>query len=176
MLNGGAVRLTGAMNLASGVLIDVSGASGVIDNPQHGRGSDATVSLASDGGEISLRGGTLASSSIAASLQARAGGPGAAGGRLRIYNPSLAGAGNVPSSNLFDAISLIGANGMNVTASIGAINGGGFSAINISTMLGLMIGSGAVMDVTRLRRSRYLERSLPPIRLPAAKFVPVCCR
>ncbi|KZD24061.1 filamentous haemagglutinin family protein [Tardiphaga robiniae] len=147
VLNGGAIRLTGAMNLASGVLIDVSGASGVIDDPLYRRGGHATISLASDGGEISLQGGTLAPSSIEASLQARAGGPGAAGGRLRIYNPSLAGAGNVPSSNLFDAISLIGANGTNVTASIGAINGGGFSAINLSTMLGLMIGNGAVMDV-----------------------------
>ena len=147
VLNGGSVRLTGAMDLRSGVVIDVSGTSGVIDDPLRARGSFATVSLASDGGEISVRGGTLAPSTIEARLRALAGGTGAAGGRLTIYNPSLAGAANVASTNLIDAIGLIGANGMDMTASIGAISGGGFSAINLSAFLALRIGSGAVLDV-----------------------------
>ncbi|WP_441279283.1 filamentous hemagglutinin family protein [Tardiphaga sp. 172_B4_N1_3] len=147
VLDGGTVSLNGAMTLGSGVLIDVSGTSGVIDDPLRRRGNGATIALASNGGTIALKGGQSASSSIDARLLATSGGQGAASGRLVISNPSFVGsAGNFASSDLFGHVSLIGANGADMTASLDAINGGGFSAISLSALYGLRIGNGAVLD------------------------------
>ncbi|MBB5048281.1 filamentous hemagglutinin family protein [Rhodopseudomonas rhenobacensis] len=91
VLNGGTVSLTGAMALEASVLIDVSGTAGVIDDPQRARGSNATVLLASDGGTISLTGGTSAGSTIDAGLLAKAGGAGASGGTLTLTNGAVLG-------------------------------------------------------------------------------------
>ena len=91
VLNGGTVSLTGAMALDTSVLIDVSGTSGVIDDPQRGRGSNATILLASDGGTITLTGGTSAGSAIDAGMLAKAGGAGASGGTLTLLSGAVSG-------------------------------------------------------------------------------------
>jgi filamentous hemagglutinin family protein len=89
VLDGGSVTLTGAMTLGPDVVIDVSGTSGVIDDPQRPLGSDATLTLASNGGQISLTGGKAATSKIDAQLVGKAGGAGASGGTLSIASTPL---------------------------------------------------------------------------------------
>ncbi|WP_130230587.1 filamentous hemagglutinin N-terminal domain-containing protein, partial [Bradyrhizobium sp. Leo121] len=86
VLDGGTVSLSGGLMLDSSAVIDVSGTSGVIDDPMRPRGSDATLPLASDGGRITLTSGGLAGSTIDAKIIARAGGAGASGGTLNILD------------------------------------------------------------------------------------------
>ncbi len=89
VLDGGTVDLSGNLTLDASALIDVSGTSGVIDDPQRPRGSDATLHLVSDGGRINLRSGGRAASTIDARMIARAGGAGASGGTLNIVDPGV---------------------------------------------------------------------------------------
>ncbi len=89
VLDGGSVNLNGNLTLDASALIDVSGTSGVIDDPQRLRGSDATLHLVSDGGRINLTNGGRAESKIDARMIARAGGAGASGGTLNIVDPGV---------------------------------------------------------------------------------------
>lgn len=98
VLDGGSVSLSGGLTLDPSAVIDVSGTSGVIDDPQRARGSDATLLLASDGGRITLTSGGLAGSTIDAKMIARAGGAGASGGTLNIVDPG------VPSGSVQNAL------------------------------------------------------------------------
>lgn len=83
VLNGGSVSLEAdtALNLAQSAVIDVSGASGVID-VANGRTVSA-LTLASDGGAISLSGPGI----VQGRLLASAGGPGGKGGTLSLQGP-----------------------------------------------------------------------------------------
>ncbi|WPO40327.1 filamentous haemagglutinin family protein [Tardiphaga sp. 42S5] len=89
VLDGGSVSLKGGLTLDPSALVDVSGTSGVIDDPQRARDSDATLLLTSDGGEITLTSGGIGGSKIDARLIARAGGAGGSGGRLNIVDPGV---------------------------------------------------------------------------------------
>jgi filamentous hemagglutinin len=85
VLGGGAVNISGNINLTAGALIDVSGTSGTIDVIDRARKSPfgrsyRPLTIASDGGTITLGGTGL----IASTLVANAGGQGAAGGSLRL--------------------------------------------------------------------------------------------
>ena len=95
---GGTIALDSVgLMLDAGSLIDVSGASGEIDVPRGGlSGREATtIRLASDGGSISIKGfGT-----VAGTLSAHAGGPGAAGGSVRFEVPG--GSGGVSPREMF---------------------------------------------------------------------------
>ena len=148
VLDGGTISLQGAMDLASGAVIDVSGAAGVIDDPLRRRGSSVSIALASNGGTIELRGGQLSGSSIYADLRAYGGGGNAAGGQLIIHNPSfIGGVGNSGPSDMSGLIRLVGGGGIDIKAPISIINSGGFSAIDLSALYGLRIGNGGVIDV-----------------------------
>jgi filamentous hemagglutinin len=82
VLGGGAISLSGVMKLTAGSVVDVSGTSGDIDV---GSGLHwSPIQLFSDGGAITLTNGTWSPSFVDATLLARAGGPGAAGGSLTI--------------------------------------------------------------------------------------------
>jgi filamentous hemagglutinin len=115
VLDGGSVTLTGAMTLGPDVVIDVSGTSGVIDDPQRPRGSDATVTLASNGGVVSLTGGKSATSTVDARIFAKAGGAGASGGTLSIASLPLVlseGSSQNPlTTNFFGYFKEVGAGG-----------------------------------------------------------------
>ena len=89
VLGGGSVSLKGGLTLDPSALIDVSGTSGVIDDPQRARDSEATLLLASDGGQITFESGGFGGSKIDARLIARAGGVGASGGTLSILDPGV---------------------------------------------------------------------------------------
>lgn len=96
VLPGGSVSLSGALTLAAGSLIDVSGASGEIDDPQGRQGG--RVTLASNGGAISLEGSGL----VEATLVASAGGPGASGGSISFT--TAASEAGAPRQLLLDSI------------------------------------------------------------------------
>jgi hypothetical protein len=148
VLDGGTISLQGAMSLAPGAVIDVSGTVGTIDNMQRRRGNSAPVALASNGGTIELRGGRLGGSSIDARLLAAGGGGNAAGGKLAIYNMSfLGGVVGAAPSDLTGIVNLVGAGGIDIKTSVDVLNSGGFSAIDLSAMYGLRIGNGAIIDV-----------------------------
>ena len=100
VLSGGVVDIRAAdVQLAAGSLIDVSGASGEIEQAQaggaFGRVSYKKLGLASDGGAINIRGEGL----VASTLVGKAGGTGAQGGSVLIQQVA-AGA----STNLADKL------------------------------------------------------------------------
>ncbi|MNR77986.1 Heme/hemopexin-binding protein precursor [compost metagenome] len=87
VLAGGTVDIRGAkVELAAGSLIDVSGASGVLDVPGAGK-----QTVASNGGVISIRGEGY----IAGELRAQAGGAGAQGGSLSLQHTPAGAGGNL---------------------------------------------------------------------------------
>ncbi|MGJ7484376.1 filamentous hemagglutinin family protein [Variovorax sp. LT2P21] len=100
VLSGGVVDIVGAdVQLAAGSLIDVSGASGEIEQAQAG-GAFRQVSykkrgLASDGGTVNIRGEGL----VVATLVGQAGGAGAQGGSLSIQHVPAG-----PGANLADEL------------------------------------------------------------------------
>jgi len=87
--DGGSVRLNGGLMIEPSSLIDVSGSSGVIDDPLRANGSEAALLLVSDGGQIVLSGNGRADSKIDGTMIARAGGAGASGGTLSIVDPGV---------------------------------------------------------------------------------------
>lgn len=100
VLSGGVVDIRAAdLQLAAGSLIDVSGASGEIEQAQAGAGfgqvSYEKIGLASDGGAVNIRG----EGQIAATLVGKPGGQSAQGGSLAIQHVA-AGAG----ANLADEL------------------------------------------------------------------------
>ncbi len=94
VLAGGNVSINGgsAFELEAGATIDVSGAYGEIQLPAGGSSFSMplqqTIGLASDGGSISIKGGSKGSIRVAATLLGHAGGAGASGGSLTITDVS----------------------------------------------------------------------------------------
>ena len=104
VLNGGSIDVspTREGNLAAGALIDVSGTSGTIDIADNTRGIGSQtrpLTLASDGGRISISGG---GGLVASTLVGNAGGAGAAGGSLLLSAASPAvSVSSVPTTVYF---------------------------------------------------------------------------
>ncbi len=102
--DGGAISInTARLSLARGGLVDVSGASGSIDEPSYGpwgpRDPQA-VTLDSNGGSISISGTGL----VESTLRGLAGGPRAAGGRLRFDMQAASGPDGSSAERLRQAV------------------------------------------------------------------------